>query len=691
MLILFLSTITISVSADDIPPVDSDSVILKYTANEVVIESFKQNDKLLVEPIAATLLSAKELKEYNVLNIKEVTALVPNLYMPDYGSKMTSPVFIRGIGASKNAPSVGLYVDGVPYFDRSTFDFNINDIERIEVLRGPQGTIYGRNTMGGIINVFTRSPFKYTGTHLNLSAGNYNNYGTGISHYGNVNNKFGYAVSGNYMHSGGYFENKYTEKKADPIDAVSARAKLSWRIQPRLTAHLVMAYEYSDQDGYPYRIYEKETGKIEDVNYNIPSFYRRNMSTNGLNIEYVNDNFKLGSQTSFQFFDGKQGLDQDFSPKDNLYVDFYHRQQMYSQEFNIRSLKEDSRYQWQFGLFGFYQNYFQTNDVDSRISGGHEHSIQNVRNPQGGFAVYHQSTINNIFVKGLSATLGVRYDWEKTKLTYESITPTAVADPYINNMSFSQMTPKASLQYSFRNDGLIYFSAKKGYKIGGFNNTAYPKEPEEDWTFDPEHSWSYEIGAKSSFFNNLLLFDLTLFYIDWRDQQISLPKIESSGYKLRNAGRSASRGIEVTTQISPLKNINVKLSYGYTNAKYKDYKNGDKIYDDNYLPMVPQNTLSLAANYTFDINQNWLDNIIMNAQYTGVGKLYWDDENDIVQSYYGLFNGQVSFVKKQVSVDLWMKNIGNKDYITYYFTISSGQYIQKGKPFTCGVNVNLKF
>ena len=321
--------------ADDIV-IDNDSIKMKYTAKEVVIESFKQNSDLSIQPVSASVLSESIIKENNITNIKEVTAFVPNLFMVDYGSKMYCPVFIRGIGAAKNTPSVGLYVDGVPYFDRSTFDMNISDVDRIEVLRGPQGTIYGRNTMGGIINVFTKSPLKTKGTFLNLFAGNYNAYQTGISHYGNVDNKVGYSLSGNYSHSGGYFMNKTTGKRADPIDGVSTRARLSWRIMPRLTMNLIFAYEYSDQDGYPYRIYDKKTGKIEDINYNERSFYRRNMSNNGLNIEYVTDNFKLSSQSSFQFYDGKQGIDQDFSPKDLYYVNFYHRQQMYSQEFNIK-------------------------------------------------------------------------------------------------------------------------------------------------------------------------------------------------------------------------------------------------------------------------------------------------------------------------------------------------------------------
>lgn len=690
LILLFSAIIPSPVKADD-SPIDGDSIIMRYTAKDVVIESFKQNNNLYIQPISATLLSVNELEEYNVLNIKDITGLIPNLYMPDYGSKMTSPVFIRGIGSAKNAPSVGLYVDGVPYFDRSTFDFNINDIESIEVLRGPQGTLYGRNTMGGIINVFTKSPFKYTGTNVNLSAGNYNNYQTGLSHYGNVNNKIGYSVSANYMHSGGYFKNIYTNKKADPIDAVSTRARLSWRIKPGLNAHLVVAYEYSDQDGYPYRVYHKDSKETERVDYNSPSFYRRNMSTNGLNLEYITNDFKLSSQSSFQFFDGKQGLDQDFSAKDEFYVDFYQRQQMYSQEFNIKSIKDDARYEWQFGLFGFYQNYFQTNDVDNRKAGDHKHSIQNVTNPTGGYAVYHQSKINDIFTHGLSLILGVRYDWEKTKSTYESITPTAVAEPRINDMSFSQVTPKASLQYTFRNKNLAYFSVSRGYKTGGFNNTA-DNEIKEDWTFDPEHSWSYEAGVKSSFLDNLLAFDLTLFYIDWKDQQVTQPKTLTNGFILRNAGKSVSKGVEFTAVVNPLKSLNLNLSYGYTNAKYKDYKNGDKVYDNNYLTMVPQNTLSLAANYTFLLKNSFVDNIVLNAQYTGVGKIYWNDENDITQSYYGLFNSKVSFGRKNLSVDLWTKNIGNTDYISYYFSTTNGtkHYVQKGKPFTCGININLK-
>lgn len=693
LLTFLLSVSIVQLNAQESKDSVNDSIKLNYQAKEVVVEAFKQNSNLSTQPVSASLISGSSIENNNLTNVKEISAFVPNLYIPDYGSKMTSPVYIRGIGAAKNAPSVGLYVDGVPYFDRSTLDFNINDVDRIEILRGPQGTIYGRNTMGGIINVFTKSPFKYEGTDVSLSAGNYNTYQGSIAHYGNANEKkIGYAVSANYLHSGGYFKNEFTEKRADPIDAVSTRVRLGWKILPRLTANLILAYEYSDQDGYPYRVFDRSKGEIKDIDYNAHSFYRRNMSSNGLNVEYVTDDIKLASQTSFQYYDGKQGLDQDFSSKDLYYVDFFQRQQMYSQEFNIKSIKENAKYQWQFGAFGFSQHYTQTNDVDNIQAV--KHTIQDVHNPTKGVAVYHQSQINNIIDPGLSFTFGIRYDYEKTKNTFASATKdkdgVVVAAPVLNNkLSFSQVVPKASLQYVFGKDGLGFFSVSRGYKTGGFNTTA---DTEKDYTFKPEYSWSYDLGVKSSVFDNLLNFDLTFFYIDWKDQQVSQKKLSGQGFLLRNAGHSVSKGLEFAAQINATKDFNVQLSYGYTNARFKDYKiDATANYDYNYLPMVPQNTISIGFNYIVNVDQSWLDRIMFHGQYVGTGKLYMNEANDLTQPYYGIYNGKISFARKSLSVDFWAKNIGGKEYIAYYFTASGSEFVQKGRPFSCGVNMNFKF
>lgn len=673
--------------------IPKDSIRMSYIGNEVIIEAFKSNSNLSQLPISATLISEKDIQKRNITNIKEINAFVPNLFIPDYGSKMTSPAYIRGIGSRINAPSVGLYVDGIPYFDRSTFDIDMTDIDRVEVLRGPQGTIYGRNTMGGIINVYTKSPYKYKETNLHLGAANYDRYELSASHYGNINDKFGYSLAGSILHSGGYFKNLYTGKKADPMDAATGCIRLSWKVMPQFHVHLTSAFEYSDQGGYPYGIYNPDNNTVGDVNYNEPSSYQRNMSTTGLNLEYINEKFKIGSMTSFQFYDGKQRVDQDFSVKDLYFVNFYQWQRMYSQEINIKSTTH-SNYQWQFGVFGFHQTYETDNDVHLRST--NTHTLQNGDTPSKGIALYHQSVINNLFTEGLSLTLGIRYDWEETR-THSTAGSRKPDNTVVETMNmrdkdhYSQWTPKAALQYNFNKDQNIYFSASKGFKTGGFNTTA---QIETDRTYKSETSWNYEIGTKGSYFDNFLNTEISVFYIDWRDQQVSQNQPSGSGYILRNAGKSVSKGLEVSAQVNPLENLDFQVTYGYTHATFKEYIYDiikDIDYSGNYLPMVPRHTFSIAGNFGINVKSDFLQKIVFNAQYTGLGKLYWNEDNLGEQPYYGTFNARASFEMKKVTVDLWAKNITNKEYISYYFKSMGSTFAQAGKPFTCGVDFRLKF
>lgn len=201
--------------------------------NEVVVQSFKQQRDLRLEPLSASAVTGTAIQNRNITGIKEFSSFIPNLFMPDYGSKLTSPVYIRGIGSKINAPSVGLYVDGIPYFEKSAFDFDFNEVDRIEVLRGPQGTLYGRNTMGGIINVYTKSPLKYEGTNVWLSNGSYGYRDYALSHYKKIGEKFGYAISGDYRNSDGYFTNLFTDKKADDMSPVLPAS--AWNGSPRRT------------------------------------------------------------------------------------------------------------------------------------------------------------------------------------------------------------------------------------------------------------------------------------------------------------------------------------------------------------------------------------------------------------------------------------------------------------------------
>lgn len=667
----------------------NDSIRFNLKLDEVVVQSFKQDKSFKNTPVAASVVPLKTIINSNITNIKDFSSFIPNLFIPDYGSKLTSPVYIRGIGSKINSPSVGLYVDGIPFFEKSAFDFDFSEIDRIEVLRGPQGTLYGRNTMGGIINVYTKSPFKYEGTNFRFSGGNYTQIDASASHYGNVNETFGYSVSGNYKHNNGYFTNLYTNEKADNLNAASGRIRLSWKTGDKLDIHLTSSYEYSDQGGYPYALYTKETGLVGTVNYNDYSFYKRTMLTEGLTLNYRNDLFRISSQTAYQYFSDHQGIDQDFSVKDLYFVKQDQKQHMISEEFNIKSARTQN-YKWLFGAFGFYQGI--DNLVNMNTKPQQLFTPKNYNTPTYGAALYHQSTVDDLLINNLSLILGVRYDIEHARTSYQSDTirngQTTTGPSFNSKLTFSQFTPKASLQYAIAGQHTVYATVSKGYKAGGFN-TSFDRE--EDRSFDPEYSWNYETGAKLTFWNGRINTELSLFYIDWRNQQIYQPIASGKGSMLKNAGRSESKGVEVSMQGNLFKYFNLQVNYGYTHAIFKDYKRSSKLdYSGNYLPLVPSQTVSVGADYTI-LPTGYLQKIILSAQYTGTGKLYWSEDNAASQSYYNLLNAKVSFVKGPVTVDIWTKNATNTTYTAFYFESMGDRLAQQGKPLTFGTNIILNF
>lgn len=659
--------------------------------DEVVIQSFKQSRDLRLEPISASSVTGTAIQNRNITGIKEFSSFIPNLFMPDYGSKLTSPVYIRGIGSKINAPSVGLYVDGIPYFEKSAFDFDFTEVDRIEVLRGPQGTLYGRNTMGGIINVYTKSPLKYQGTNAWISNGNYGYRDYAVSRYAKIGEKFGYAVSGNYNRSDGYFTNLYTDKKADDQQTASGRIRLEWQPTRKLSFGLVSSFDYAKQGGYPYAVCDSVTNRPGDVNYNDYSSYKRNLSTTGLTVEYQADGYSLNSKTAFQYSSDHQGIDQDFSPLPIYFARQDQKQKMVSEEFNIKSTTK-GRYKWLFGAFGFWQGIDNTVVLDYLSNGYSTRKLYDT--PTYGLALYHQSTIDDLLTDGLSLTLGLRYDYERASTDYLSYKDTTggskQVDAFRSQLNFSQLTPKIALQYLFPSSGLLYATVTKGYKTGGFNTSF---EREEDRSFRPESSWNYELGAKHPFLDNRLSAEVALFWIDWKNQQISQALPSGRGSMLTNAGRSESKGVEVSLQGNPVNGLMLQLNYGFTQATFKDYKDrkgGKEIdYSGNYLPMVPSHTFAVGADYTFANPCSHIDRFMISANYTGTGRIRWKEDNLVSQSYYGQLNGKVSVTKAFATFAIWAKNITNTHYTAFYFESAGKGLAQRGRPFTIGGSLSI--
>lgn len=655
--------------------------------DEIVVTDFKQNKRNLTSTAVSTI-NVQQLHNQQIVNLKELTAIMPNFYMPDYGSYANTPVYIRGIGTKSKGSAVGFYVDGVPHFESSAFNIDLSDIAAVNVFRGPQGTLYGRNTIAGIINVYTHNPLDYQRTRIKVGYGRYNDFIAQASNYAKISEKFGISTAASYHHNDGMFTNHFLNEKADKINEGEGRIGLYWRPTTNWLLHLNSTLTYSEQNGYPYAPYDIVKDELLPISYNRNSTYRRLISSTGLNAQYENNHISFNSQTSYQFIKSHQGLDQDFTPQDVYFVDNSYHQNMLSQELTLKS-NDKGRYQWIIGLFGMllHSNQFAETSYFTRDFS----TPTTYKNPTAGYAIYHQSSYN--IWRGLSTTVGLRFDYEHAKTTYNqdkttlSTGVTTHAKDFVSSASFRQFTPKFTLQYLTNKDNLYYISITRGYKPGGFN-TIFKTDAER--TYAPEYSWNYEVGTRLKFFNGRLTAEADLFYIDWRHMQTTYT-VPGVGNVIANAGHTDSKGFELSLAYHPIKSLQLNLNYGYTHARYLEYKKSAREdFSGNRLPMVPNHTLSLNGTYTI-MPAGWFDKIVFNTGLTGLGRIYWADDNIVRQNFYATLNAKVSLTKGIFTWEVWGKNLTATNYMAYGFKASQGNYAQRGKPLTFGTAVSVSF
>jgi outer membrane receptor protein involved in Fe transport len=686
----------LSTDSTIIPPVELETIEVTAT---------KEKHELQQLPMAASVINGLAIEEQEMTSLTSLTSTVPNLFMPDYGSKLTSPIYIRGIGSRINSPSVGLYVDGVPYFEKAAFQFEFYDIEKIEVLRGPQGTLYGRNTMGGIIDIRTKKPARQRSTWLRLNAGNYESYKIVFGHNQPLSHNLSLLVNGAFVDRNGYNTNEFTGQPADDLRSWSGRVRMQWVPTADVELDYSLNFENSDQAGYPYAVYDDSTNTAAPVNYNQKSTYYRDMLSNNLTLKITKADKIFKSVTSHQYFDDLQKIDQDFTPKSLFFVTQDQQQHMISEELNFYTNPEyKSDYQWLCGAFAFGQFLdrkvavaYGEDAVAAYGLPGAIHYDKGYDQRTYGIAFFHQSTFYNFILDNLSLTAGIRFDYEKASLdyTYDRFleTQNIGQETFNSELDFWEILPGISLKYDFSQQVNAYFNLKKGYKTGGFNSSF---EREQDRTFDPETSWNYELGFKSRYFHNRLQTNLNIFYIDWKHQQIYQPVIDSAGQTqpgsmLKNAGRSESKGIELEFRGLPSTHTEAYLSFGYTDATFVDYKDGSDDFSGNRIPYIPEYSFNLGFTYDHVLNYPWLDKVMFQADYKGVGKHFWQEENISWQNYYGLLNGKISFCKSDFCLSFWGKNMLNEDYQAFYFQALGNSYVQVGRPAYFGVKLDMKF
>ncbi|SCD21919.1 Outer membrane receptor proteins [Proteiniphilum saccharofermentans] len=785
-LVIFVFCSTFCVVAGDNEPAKEtspDDTLKVYYLNEVVISSsVKETNALKSLPTAISVVSPKQLQDARIESLPRLSAFIPNFFIPSYGSKVSTPIYIRGVGARLGSQTVSLYVDNVPSFNPSAFDFEFQDIQRIEVLRGAQGTLYGRNAIGGIVNMYTLSPLSFQGTKLMVSGGNYGQFSAKGSDYRKLSDRFGLSLAGYYKRDDGYFMNSYTGKKVDASENAGGRFKLEWQASPSFKAMLFGNYDYVSGGAFPY-MHEDSTAS----SFNEPSSYDRHLFTNGLSLDYTGNGFTIHSTTGFQYLKDDMKMDQDYSPKSVFSINQKQKQRSVSQEVTVKS-DTQGNYRWVVGAFGFYDN----REIDTPVAlkedmmtvlqrpldmlmenlgaplrlvyTGDRIDLPGVyTKPSRGAALFHQSTFNNLFgVEGFSATAGIRFDYEHTGLDYftESDggdinmvfqTPMPIPPIFVEGdtllegsfrKDFWKILPKFALKYQMSPTSQVYLSASKGYKTGGYNeqvfsdvlqgalmeslirnvkpyvpgNVQLPEIPpmapiESQLSYDPETSWTYELGGRYEMLDRRFSLTYALFYTHVNNLQITqLAKQGTSGRTIANAGKSDSKGFELSLKYVPTDNLSLFAEYGFADARFVKYEIGeegdDQIdYSGNHVPFAPQHTLSLGASYIHHLPYgSFIDRVIGNIQYQGVGKIYWTESNqndagtkELYQPFYGMTNANIAVEKGAFGLECWVENLFNTKYNSFLFeqndvtTDEMNTFVQRGYPTRFGATLRYTF
>ena len=719
-----------------------DSVMLSGVD---VVASIKYGDDIEKGAYSSTSVGRVEIENRHISSVKELTAIAPNFYQPDYGSRMTSSIYVRGFGSRIDQPVVGLTVDEVPVMNKNNYDAELFDISNVQIVRGAQSTMLGRNTVGGNISIHTLSPLVFQGKRLSVEYGNENSLRVKASHYASKNNKFGWSANVFYSHSDGFFFNEARNSNCDGGDNVAVRLRTQYLSSSRLSVDNTMVIGYVDEGGWAYGLYDDAAQMLNPVAYNDACSYRRFNVNEGLVIKRFFDDFTFSSSTAYQYMHDRMRIDNDFLPFDYFSMGQYQKEHSFSQEFVAKSL-EEKRLGWMAGANIFYKDMdmdapvlFKQYGIDklilSNMNGmlhgtGYNFGFRDssfpiedkFKIPTYGVAVYGEVgyEIGYFDIRG-----GLRLDYERATMDYNSYAAVSykskkeytnyrtVNSSFVGNASVEaiEVLPRFSVMYK-REWGNIYASVSKGLKAGGFNTQLFsdilrdklakdlwndfqgtPSDYNSDASvteYDPELTWNYELGTHlSPFSDGRMQFSASLFYIDCANQQITVfPKGLSTGRMMSNAGKSHSYGAELSLKYI-YGNVTLDAAYGYAHAVFDEYKSGKDDYAGKYIPLAPRETMSANVAYSIPAPRSFANYLILNVGWNGVGRIYWNEENSLSQAFYAIWNASLSWEKGHYGVSLWGKNLLNEDFKTFYFKSIGNNFFAKGKPLQFGVSLHL--
>lgn len=436
----------------------------------VVVSQPKENFRLRQQSLSSTSVGGFQIQKLGTRDLRELSSYIPNFVMPNYGSRLSSAMYVRGIGSRVNSPAVGIYLDGIPVMSKSAFNLHHYQTSRIDILRGPQATLYGQNTEGGLVRIYSRNPFEYEGTDLKLSYGSRYYRNVELAHYHRINDHLAFTVAAFNDAQKGFFRNTNTGNRADKYDEAGGKIVLKAKLNRGWNVDVLANYQYVDQNGFPYGKLDLETGKASLPSTTFDGTYLRHSFISGVTVNHTGADYSFASTTSYQYLKDKMNMDSDYLPADYMSILQEQLQNSLTQEFTLKSNRAVGGFwNWTAGGFFSYQ-WLKTNgpvffneDMTQPIGNAIQKQMYNAmvnamaqkmiaqgmpekaakaaaakaiekaggvsmnvnmgapglyHTPQWNLGFFHESNFN--ITDRLTATLGLRYDLMHTAIHYDA-------------------------------------------------------------------------------------------------------------------------------------------------------------------------------------------------------------------------------------------------------------------------------
>lgn len=683
---------TVSVRSSDLALTLSVTPTLEE--EEVVVTAQKRPEPAQNVPISLTVIPRQTLEEADINSVRRVAANVPNFFAT-LGQRSFNFQTIRGIGNSNYLvrDAIGFYIDGVPYENVHQYlPGELFDLERVEVLRGSQGTLYGRSSQAGVVNIISRAPTKIPEFQIGGGYGNYNQRRVNLSVSDElVKDQLAFRLSGSYNARDGFTRDTLLGEDADAQSSLFGRANFVWTPSKEWNISF-NGNVGSNQDGDATFVLLSQRDPFK-VQRNIPGSLDVNINTQSLRIAYEGAAVNVIATTARNRTDLTYISDIDYSPIDLLRGESVQPSTIWSQEIRIQSPASADRFRWVVG------GYYQSRSLDIRSKTFYTPLAAALFGlPDSGFGrltgLYDQTTFAGFGqidfkpIEPLTLTAGLRYETFGDRLsrsnTFELPGLGEVpVGPSLNNSQINGdiVLPRFAVQYRFSPAVMAYGSVARGYKPGSQN---YASDDLTQLLARPEKAWSYELGVKSNWFNNRLTANVAVFWSDIDDYQLLLPD-EFGFASVTTNGGVRTRGFELELAAKPFQGFEVVAGFGYTNAKFTQYRNPftGVSFSGNRLTYAPDYTLNLGVQYR---NSGFFGRVDLQ----GLGTYFFDDANTIKQSPFALINARIGYEWKNAGIYFYVDNLFNQEYVTAAFrppeTLASF-----GDSRTFGFQVRAKF